>query len=70
MRRPAGTAATPRLFRCRPSAKVKLQPGRQSVLAEGLNREAQVRLEDVFINLVEVNKANWSFGMGVAQYVT
>jgi hypothetical protein len=28
-----------------------------------------VRLGDVFINLVEVKKENWSFGEGVAQYV-
>ena len=28
-----------------------------------------LRPEDVFINLVEVAKENWSFGMGVAQYV-
>ncbi len=27
-----------------------------------------VRPEDVFINLVEVAKENWSFGMGHAQY--
>jgi 4-oxalocrotonate tautomerase len=27
-----------------------------------------VRKEDVFINLVEVKKENWSFGNGVAQY--
>jgi phenylpyruvate tautomerase PptA (4-oxalocrotonate tautomerase family) len=29
-----------------------------------------VRGEDVFINLVEVKKENWSFGNGVAQYAT
>ncbi|KJC61099.1 4-oxalocrotonate tautomerase [Bradyrhizobium sp. LTSPM299] len=27
-----------------------------------------VRPEDVFINLVEVKKENWSFGNGLAQY--
>ena len=27
-----------------------------------------VRAEDVFVNLVEVVKENWSFGNGVAQY--
>ena len=26
------------------------------------------RRQDVFINLVEVKKENWSFGDGVAQY--
>jgi 4-oxalocrotonate tautomerase len=29
-----------------------------------------LRREDVFINLVECKKENWSFGNGVAQYVT
>ena len=31
--------------------------------------KAEVRREDVFINLVEVSKENWSYGNGVAQYV-
>jgi len=39
-------------------------------LAERLNAELGVRIEDVLINLVEVKKENWSFGNGVAQYVT
>ena len=39
-------------------------------IAEGLHAEAGVRLEDVFINLLEVKKENWSFGNGLAQYVT
>ena len=33
-----------------------------------LNQELGVRKEDVFINLVEVAKENWSFGNGEAQY--
>lgn len=39
-------------------------------IAEGLNKEAGVRLEDVFISLVEVKRENWSFGNGIAQYAT
>jgi len=39
-------------------------------IAQGLAREAGVRPEDVFINLVEVHKENWSFGNGIAQYAT
>ena len=27
-----------------------------------------VRPQDVFVSLVEVRKANWSFGLGVARY--
>ncbi|HEY6241532.1 MAG TPA: tautomerase family protein [Burkholderiales bacterium] len=38
-------------------------------IADRLNAELDVRPEDVFINLVEVRKENWSFGNGVAQYV-
>jgi 4-oxalocrotonate tautomerase len=38
-------------------------------VAEGLRRELDVRPQDVFINLVEVKKENWSFGNGIAQYV-
>lgn len=37
-------------------------------IAKGLNERLQVRMEDVFINLVEVRKENWSFGNGEAQY--
>lgn len=37
-------------------------------LAERLNKELQIRMEDIFINLIEVKKENWSFGKGIAQY--
>lgn len=37
-------------------------------IVERLNQEPGIRPEDVFINLVEVNKENWSFGHGLAQY--
>lgn len=32
--------------------------------------ELGVRREDVFVSLVEVAKENWSFGNGIAQYVS
>ncbi len=38
-------------------------------IADRLAQEPGVRREDVFINLVEVAKENWSFGNGVAQYM-
>lgn len=41
-----------------------------SRVAEDLRRELDVRPQDVFVNLVEVRKENWSFGNGIAQYVT
>lgn len=37
-------------------------------ITERLTEKPGVRAEDVFINLVEVNKENWSFGHGEAQY--
>ncbi len=39
-------------------------------VADGLHEALKIRREDVFINLVEVSKENWSFGNGEAQYVT
>lgn len=38
-------------------------------IADGLNERLGLRREDVFINLVEVKKENWSFGNGEAQYM-
>jgi len=38
-------------------------------LAERLNQELGLRMQDLLINLVEVKKENWSFGNGDAQYV-
>lgn len=37
-------------------------------IADALGRAPGVRREDVFVNLVEVKKENWSFGNGIAQY--
>jgi phenylpyruvate tautomerase PptA (4-oxalocrotonate tautomerase family) len=37
-------------------------------VADGLHERVGLRREDVFINLVEVKKENWSFGNGEAQY--
>jgi 4-oxalocrotonate tautomerase len=37
-------------------------------IADGLHEKLKLRREDVFINLVEVVKENWSFGNGEAQY--
>jgi phenylpyruvate tautomerase PptA (4-oxalocrotonate tautomerase family) len=39
-------------------------------VAEGLQARLGLRMEDVFISLVEVRKENWSFGNGIAQYAT
>jgi phenylpyruvate tautomerase PptA (4-oxalocrotonate tautomerase family) len=39
-------------------------------IADRLASAVQLRREDVWINLVEVAKENWSFGNGVASYAT
>jgi phenylpyruvate tautomerase PptA (4-oxalocrotonate tautomerase family) len=39
-------------------------------VADGLHERLGMRREDVFLNLIEVAKENWSFGNGVAQYAT
>ena len=39
-------------------------------IADGLAAGLSLRREDVFINLVEVKRENWSFGNGIAQYAT
>ena len=38
------------------------------VVADTLHARLGLRPEDVFINLIEVQKENWSFGIGIAQY--
>jgi phenylpyruvate tautomerase PptA (4-oxalocrotonate tautomerase family) len=39
-------------------------------IADGLVEAPGIRSEDVFINLIEVAKENWSFGRGEAQYAS
>jgi phenylpyruvate tautomerase PptA (4-oxalocrotonate tautomerase family) len=41
-----------------------------AAIAKNLTNDADVRPEDVFVNLLEVPKENWSFGNGIAQYAT
>ena len=39
-----------------------------AAIVRNLGRSPGIRTEDVFVNLVEVVKEDWSFGNGVAQY--
>jgi 4-oxalocrotonate tautomerase family enzyme len=39
-------------------------------VADGLHDTLGVARGDVFVNLVEVKKENWSFGNGIAQYAS
>jgi phenylpyruvate tautomerase PptA (4-oxalocrotonate tautomerase family) len=49
---------------------VELRKSLIARIARLLEDRAGVRPGDVFVNLVEVAKENWSFGNGVAQYAT
>jgi phenylpyruvate tautomerase PptA (4-oxalocrotonate tautomerase family) len=47
---------------------VELKQRFYKAVADGLHEGLKIRREDVFINLVEVPKENWSYGNGEAQY--
>ena len=49
---------------------VKLKQSFYKELTDRLCEGVKLRKEDVFINLVEVPKENWSYGDGLAQYVS
>lgn len=49
---------------------IEMKKSFYKALAERLNQELGVRMEDVFISLIEVKKENWSFGNGIAQYAS
>ena len=49
---------------------VELKQRFYKAIADGLHVGLKLRREDVFVNLVEVPKENWSFGNGQAQYVS
>ena len=49
---------------------VELKKALFARIVQLLRESPGVRPEDVFVNLVEVSKENWSFGNGIAQYAT
>ena len=51
------------------SRSVELKQRFYKAVANGLHEGLNLRREDVFINLVEVGKEDWSYGNGEAQYV-
>jgi 4-oxalocrotonate tautomerase len=50
------------------SVEVKQQV--YKAIADGLHETLNLRKEDVFINVIDVAKENWSFGNGLASYVS
>lgn len=49
---------------------IELKKALYKRIVDVIQAKLNVRPDDVVINLVEVAKENWSFGRGVAQYVT
>jgi len=47
---------------------VEVKKAFYKAVADGLHQRVGLSREDVFINLIEVKKENWSFGNGIAQY--
>ena len=47
---------------------IEVKKALYAAIAEGLGKAANVRPDDVLVNLVEVPKENWSFGGGVMSY--
>lgn len=54
---------------CRDSRSVAQKQAFYRRVVEQLAADPGLRPQDVFINLLETAKENWSFGNGVAQYV-
>ena len=53
---------------CNSGRTVPMKQALYRAVVANLATDPGLRPEDVFINLVEVAKENWSFGNGVAQY--
>jgi 4-oxalocrotonate tautomerase len=49
---------------------VELKKAFYKRIVDDIHNQLHGRPDDVIINLVEVAKENWSFGHGIAQYVT
>jgi phenylpyruvate tautomerase PptA (4-oxalocrotonate tautomerase family) len=55
---------------CNDTRTVDQKKALYAAIADNLVENPGLRREDIFINLVEVKKENWSFGNGIAQYAT
>lgn len=47
---------------------VEVKKAFYKAIAEGIHEKTGIRKEDVWINLVDVNREDWSFGGGEMQY--
>ena len=67
-----GQARSPQLvfieITLNPGRTVEVKKALYAAIAAGLGKAAGVRPDDVYVNLVEVPRENWSFGGGVMSY--
>ncbi len=47
---------------------VEVKKAFYKAVAEGIHQKAGLRIEDVWISLIDVQRENWSFGNGEMQY--
>ena len=55
---------------CNEGRTLEMKKALYAAIADRLADSPGLRRQDIFINLVEVKKENWSFGNGVAQYAS
>jgi 4-oxalocrotonate tautomerase len=53
---------------CSPGRSLDMKKALYARIAVDISGASSFKAEDVIINLLETNRENWSFGLGVAQY--
>jgi 4-oxalocrotonate tautomerase len=54
---------------CSPGRSLDMKKALYAKIAADIALASSFKVEDVIINLLETSRENWSFGLGVAQYV-
>ncbi|MGC1173813.1 tautomerase family protein [Polaromonas sp.] len=53
---------------CAPGRSLEMKKALYAKIASDISQTSAFPAADVIINLVETNRENWSFGLGIAQY--
>lgn len=53
---------------CSPGRSLDMKKALYAKIAADIALTSSFKAEDVIINLLETNRENWSFGLGIAQY--
>lgn len=54
---------------CSPGRSLEMKKALYAKIALDIAHSSSFKAEDVIINLLETSRENWSFGLGIAQYV-